>query len=59
MTDATVARILGALLAVGGIVGGGISWSNGWTLFVPFAVVLVVLGVWLELVGWSERHLSD
>lgn len=45
MSDVTVARLLGFVLAVIGVGGGWIAWAQGWTLFVPPAVVVVVLAI--------------
>jgi hypothetical protein len=56
MTDATVARMLGFLFAVVGLVGGGIAWANDWSLFIPFALALVAFGIGCQILGWSWRR---
>jgi hypothetical protein len=56
MSDVTVARLLGFVLAVIGVGGGWFAWTKGWTLFVPFAAVVVVLAAICQgyAVAWRQ-----
>lgn len=58
MSDVTVARLLGFVIAVVGVAGGAISWANGLTLFLPFAAVLLVLATVIQGYAWSWRQNS-
>lgn len=55
MSDVTVARLLGSLFGLGGIALGAASWANEWTLFVPFAVVLVGIGAGYQVLALTLR----
>jgi hypothetical protein len=58
MSDVTVARLLGFVLAVVGIGGGWFAWAKGWTLFVPVAAYLLVLAAICQGYAWSWRQNS-
>lgn len=56
VSDSTMTTMLGSGLSLAGLAAGAVSWANEWTLFLPFAVVLVLFGIWLQLVAWSWRR---
>jgi hypothetical protein len=61
MSDARVALVLGSALWFLGGAGLTLSIVAGWTLFVPFAVVPILLGLGYCVAGavWSFRREGD
>jgi hypothetical protein len=56
MSDAAVAQVLGSTVSLVAVVGGWIAWAHDWTLFLPFAAALLLLGIVLQGFAWSWRR---
>jgi hypothetical protein len=56
MSDVTVARLSGSLFSLGGLALGAVSWLHDWTLFLPFAVAMVGMGIGFQLLAFSLRR---
>jgi hypothetical protein len=55
MSDSAFAMLLGSLLWLAGGAGLIAAFVSGWTLFVPFAGVVILLGAWMTLYGAVRR----
>lgn len=58
MSDATVARMIGSLFAVAGMVLAWASMANDWSLFLLFGVALLAIAAGFQIAAWSWRRNS-